>query len=504
MSISIDCQCSQILFIYPYLFDPIKFDEHVQAISRSQWRGKNRMLRVWEQEYFSNEDLLPHVANYLNSEKDLPSTARIWTMTSEALRSPNGGFGAGAKESNVQWELVYPKGRLLFDINCIDLILFRIGVGFVTLHTSVKSPQDQHDAWFDFLHYFRFSGGQRDVKLMASRRIGERDPNTRLPIVVPFYPELMGGIEHHPDGVGILDDLIECALSTGVVESNCPRWWKDVYIPHQLLPYAIIYLDDISEEEIPSMLYRTRNFFHSKQEINPSIDDLRYDHPSLINYTNYQWFFFTLEGGGFLACNSPDNAFFRTVLPSHIERQYYLLFLLTLHQRFAFMMLLDQVAENWPTGGQQTSPEDYRKAFERIRNQLLLFIARGYFAQTMQRGNHHRCYLKWQEMFQLERMYQEINEEIQYMYECLQEQYNLRLQKINDEQRLRTEELEKRLNLIAWYIGVPALVLAYLDAIGGVSWLTALYFLLGGLVLSFSFRGLISFISNRQFRITQK
>ena len=89
------------------------------------------------------------------------------------------------------------------------------------------------------------------------------------------------------------------------------------------------------------------------------------------------------------------------------------------------------------------------KIFERIRDRLLEFTARGYFAQVMQREHHHRVYRRWQEVFQLERIYQEVNDEVREMHEYLQTR--------------QMRELERRLNTLSVLLGIPALVSAFLS-----------------------------------------
>jgi len=198
-------------------------------------------------------------------------------------------------------------------------------------------------------------------------------------------------------------------------------------------------------KDIAELLYRVRNFFPSERVIQPAPDDLRFDHPSLLAYAERMWFVFSLEGGAFVAVNAPETDFFRRELPSHLRNEYFLLFLLTLHQRFALMSLSQQVSEHWLRGDEG----ERAKAFERIRDTLLEFTARGYFSQAMQREHHHRVYQRWQEIFQLERLYQEVSDEVREMHEFLQMR--------------QSKKLEERLNFLTFVIGIPALLFGFLS-----------------------------------------
>ena len=82
----------------------------------------------------------------------------------------------------------------------------------------------------------------------------------------------------------------------------------------------------------------------------------------------------------------------------------------------------------------------------------------------MQRENHHKCYLKWQEIFQIKRLYQEISDEIRFMHTHLQVETDRKVQE-ND------ENLNKVLNIFTWLIGVPVIVLTILDVGTSAGWM---------------------------------
>jgi len=350
------------------------------------------------------------------------------------LQSPSG-LGGSA-----DWFLTLPQKEIPFQLTDVQLSLFRVGVGFLTVSAKPKS-QEIAD-WLDFLHSFRFIRGQRGVGLRMERRTG-------IDQISPFFPQPAGGSEKHPDGKGNFAEIVNAILNTAAIEGDMKGgdWWQEVFVPGQLIPFATLYVDgqDISEEAISELLYRVRNFFPSERVIQPAPEDLRLDHPSLLAYAERMWFVFSLEGGAFVAINAPETDFFRRELPSHLRNEYFLLFLLTLHQRFALMSLSQQVSEHWLRGDEG----ERAKAFERIRDTLLEFTARGYFSQAMQREHHHRVYQRWQEIFQLERLYQEVSDEVREMHEFLQMR--------------QSKKLEERLNFLTFVIGIPALLFGFLS-----------------------------------------
>jgi len=358
----------------------------------------------------------------------------LWRMKNDAFQSPNC-FGAQA-----EWAMVVGGRReVAFQFESIHMALFRIGVGFLTVEASPKCGAVED--WLDFLHYFRFAGGQRGVKIKAQRRTGKDQHE-------PYFPPLAGGTEKHPEGGGALMEIVGALLETAKREGERKEWRREVFIPGQLIPFASLYVDGEMNEQgegITALLYRIRNFFPAHREIAPSPEDSRLDHPSLLSYADKMWFVFAQEGGAFVAFNAPRTDFFRRELPNHLRDQYSLLFLLALHQKFALMSLSQDVSEHWLKG----DFEERLRSFERIRNDILDFTARGYFVQVMQRDHHHRVYRKWQEIFQLERLYREVSDEVREMHEYLLSE--------------QTRRLEQRVNILSTYIAIPALITSFLS-----------------------------------------
>src|SRR5215212_9420351 len=88
--------------VYPFLFDPARFKDRAGAGLASCW-DEQRPLKVWQQARFPQEDLLAHVAEYLNPSEGVEPTALVWELTPEALSSPRG-LGASA-----DWSVQIPR-----------------------------------------------------------------------------------------------------------------------------------------------------------------------------------------------------------------------------------------------------------------------------------------------------------------------------------------------------------------------------------------------------------
>lgn len=454
---------SFIRLVYPFILDGATLDVCEAAIDRREFKPGRKL---WRRSEFPVSELLPHVADYLNPPPGTQPTACLWQVEAEALQSPD---ALGMKKAASEWQLVVDGGKKTIRIGFedIQLALFRAGVGFLTLRVGLST--DHLHEWQDVLHYLRFLRRSR-VHLRVTRRTGiDAD---RRPIVQDYVPPLCRP-PASLDSPLVLGDVVDGLLDTAS-GGRGSRWWREVFVPHQALPYAAFFLEDVPESADALLLYQTHNFFHSEQQVFPAPEDLALDQDHLLPYSARQWWVFSLDGGAFIACQTPDTAFFRETLPRHIDEQYLLLYLLALHQRFALMRLSQEVTGSWlPLEG--TRPSEFEQhaeeVFRRIRNALLSFTARGYFAQVMQRRHHHRCYLRWLDVFQVERLFAEVSLEVREMHDYLLMR-----------RTSQVEALSTSLNVIATIALPPALILGLMDAVGGISLLTAISGLVGGLV----------------------
>ena len=464
---------SFIRFVYPFLFDASDFAQRVAHVDAFRWAD---LGPVWEKKTFPERELLPHVARFLNpGEGDVP-TVRLWQVAPKVLQSP-GGLGGGAKNPGADWCFVQGSGQrskeTRFAIEDCQLTLFHSGVGFLSVRIRPEAT-DVPD-WLDFLHYFRYLRRERNA-VKAVRRVGF-DQQLRQPVVEDYFPALAGG--HREASVKpsrCFDEVVEGLLRTAAGADERGPWWYEVFLSHQAVPYAVLFVAGAPSDETDRqrLLYKLHNFFHAGEGENPAPGELVPDQPHLLPYADGQWFLFSLDGGSFVAFDPPRTPFFGQTLPEHLDGEYLLLFLLALQQRFALMSLSEQVTRRWlPAPQQPDDPARRERIFRRIRDALLSFTARGYFAQVMQRRHHHRCYLRWQETFQIERLYREVSDEVRDMHQYLQMEKTERIERLAEQERDQSARTAKTLNILAAFLLLPSLVLSFLDAVGNESWVRA-------------------------------
>lgn len=441
------------IFVYPFIFEAEKFPAITRAVEKARFKTDDEKdLKVWQAASFPKEDLLPHVSHYLNpSTENVQPTARIWEMTGEALSSYHG-LGNRATwrlhakqtaETGASREVEIP-----FALTNLQLTLFRTGIGFLTVEAA---PSSENIAdWHNFLHFFRFIN-RSGVSLSATRAIGF-DNETKQQKLAPFFPLCECGA----DGRGRFKAIL-CELMAQF-EADC----ADVFIPDQLLPYTALFVKNHPAAEHFQVIHKLRNFFHSEQGKDPAPQDLRPDHPSLLEYGEREWQIFSHDGGSFAAFDAPDTEFFRVNLPQHLRSQYFLLFLLALQQRFALINYSIRISRDW-----FGKDEDFRvAAFEKIRADFFDFAARGYFIQVMQREHHHRCYRFWQETLQVEEFYQNVRHKIGEMHEYLQTRRTEQIKNLNEKQAALIEEQDRKINIlsvsVALLFGLPSLLIGFL------------------------------------------
>ncbi len=474
---TIDRSASFVRLVHPFLFDSRSFAARCRAVDVAKWSGERGEVTVWENDPPQQPEwhLLPHVARYVAADGTAPS-ARFWRLRAAALESRAGLLNVA------NWSAVSHRGEQPFRLEGVELVLFGVGVGVLTLCTRPRSKAPDH--WHDFIHFSRYLRGPSALKIRIDRP-------TKAGGVEPFFPESAGGVARLDHlGRGLLSDVITALVQTASVDGDTPNWDEEGFVSGLLIPYAALYLDGVSAGETPERVYRARGFFYAAQLLHPSDEDRCLDnHPALLPFASRIWLAYSVEGGTFLAFDAPRHDFWRQRLPDHLANEYFLLFLLALHQRLALMALSDEVAGSWPMIPVVEDEAERERAFRQIRDKLLAFTARSYFAQVMQREHHHRVYRRWLETFQIERLYAEVSAEVREMFEY---SLLLRTERIADLQQETAEReqlrqhridlLERRLGQLAFIFGPPGLVVGFLGATGGVRWTVALGLTVAGLL----------------------
>lgn len=426
---TVDARVSTVCFVYPFADTAHdQFARRVAAINAQTWGTSTAFL--WRtKNYAEVDDLLPYVANYLTPEHERDGdvgavpTAQFWTLnlreqegTTTRWAAPRGeGVLAVAGRGDA------PTQSWRFTVDEIQLALFGHGVGFLAFWvTPLDAPYIED--WMTFVHHFRTPVASHGRRVTIDMwRVATHNGRTRYTLAPPSNPL-------PADGAHNFMALRDTLLGTAALDRQV--WWKDAYVRDQLLPYAVYYLDTPARfprtptPEMMTVLFKIRKFFGGDHEVMPTDADLDPNHPTLLPYALHMWFSFSLNGATFTAFNAPANSVYRRALArTSLPEAYFLLFLLTLQQRFTLMALSESVADRWLPALKRSGRggrEDRRAAFATIQDTFLAFTARSYFAQVIQGERHHNYYRKWQDVFQVPQLYAEVRDALEQMRDYME------------------------------------------------------------------------------------
>lgn len=439
-------------FLCPFLFDELRYAERVAAISAAERLDGPKTRPVWgDAPGLPLEAVLCHVRQYLAPAAADP-VFRLWKVNDQWDRV----YGVGREarwfletggHKGAEGGFEKPERSVRFELGAAGkrefgflLAMARSGVGVLVV--NARPSGDSLEEWLDFLHLFRFIGGQRGVRLRCERYVFEA--GTRTKKAEAYFP--VGG---NTAGEGVLRDVVQSLLETGRLKGESETWWREAFVDNQLLPYSGTLVVEGAEAGWDDLLYRLRNTFPGTRTIVLGEADVRATEPHVLQYARYQSHFFSMDGIGFAALNPPDTVFFRETLPAHLREEYFFVVLMCVLQRFTLLHLSELVAE--AAGGGRTSAE-VAEAFERARRLLHEFTGSLYFAQVMHSEHHHGVYRACQQSWMIGEMYQEVRDEIR---------------EIHDFHVLRqANALQRKVSWAVVLLAVPGLFLSFL----GVNW----------------------------------
>jgi hypothetical protein len=418
----IDHSRSTLTFTRPFLFDHNHTPRALELIRNACLStSRGGVIAVWEQLSLPTSDLLPHVADTLTDRPGSPAIATAFRLHNDFLQSED---GLNAKDGFHFLRKADGSLPVLLELDELRLIVFRNGVGFLVQRWRIRS--DMPDVWLDVQHYGRFSTLERGGSLQRAGTYGSSQTFT-------------------------FDSLDTLVLDSTDLTRHLPI--REVFISGRTLPYVVVFAHDVTDEIWPkkTFLYKLRRLFHARQTHLATEEQEAVGPPHFMQYLRNQWFFASLEGGGFVAIDAPADQFFRNALPGHLVSDYFLLFLFALQQRFTLMDLSAEVARRWTSHPGKQPRLELRGAFEGIRDRLFDFTSRYQFVQLVQRENHHSVYQLWRSTFQTKELYDEVCFEVREMSEYL----------LDCDRQVKDERVDRLTLLLTVLIGAPSLAIGF-------------------------------------------
>ena len=373
-----------------------------------------RTSPLWRPFPLPVEDLMPHVARYLNGPGGDASTATILSADVNELAWLTGGT------EGVITIRLRGNRELPFRMVGAHLLLFALDIMMLVIDVRPEREADT-DAWFDLIHYGRFFAGTRSRPIILTRPRG-RAAKAALGVLRAWAPDVATAPSDDAEGAELLRlndmaPLLEVLLQTVSVggeradirassgAETAADQFRQLNIPGQMLVYSVMFLDledrDGSSDQVQALLERTVGQHHSGRQIDAG-PRLAHTDP-VFPYRNLQWLYASSEGGGFLSLRGNTSDFDRTILPAHLRSEYFLAYCFATFQRFALLRLSDEVAER---------ALDRTRPFGDTQRRVLEFTGRCMFVQIAQSQHHHAWYSHVQRQQQVAELHQEVREEV--------------------------------------------------------------------------------------------
>jgi len=398
--------------VLPLAFPRGRFEERCRMISQ-QSDDKGRLL--WELADPSLNDFLPHVRHHLNRRPtsssgpgDMPSPEQdalgfVWQLQPKSIDS--------VLLRSDSWQLCLPQkeGRKVtevrFRITDAYLAVFRPDICFGVIHVTPRSFSVA--SWFDLLHFLRFYGPRAKALTLSGggRRYKMAD------LIGPVVSSALLENERLSFAYG---SQAAAANASGRPPTDPVRYAKDLFVPGEMLVFSSLFLDGVTTEQKPELLARVRGGFHSLQDVRASSGG--HDNRDwLVPYRDGQQFVLSIQGSAFVAFDAGLDQFTNDTLPDHLEKTYFVMFLLVLVQRFALTEFSEQVVWITPRTSSRSKRGALQAQLDRVVNlerQLLEFTGRCFYLQVSQGPDHHLYYDRLRNINQVEGLYREVKEEV--------------------------------------------------------------------------------------------
>lgn len=396
---------SSLRLIMPLAFPELKgrdyrFEQRVQQLASS---GRWQLLGG------ERQGLLSHVRTHFNTTRHHSSHGPGGREgPAEPAIDPALAFGYIFTDAGLS-ELPFPELGFSFrvpgrpdvqaDITGVQLGIFRLGVGFVSL--EIKPRSGALPDWLDALHYLRF---------YRSRGKRLRGSESEAGVASLRIEDFLG-----PVLATVTLDGERSPFANAYDGNGGPQGLpiRELYTRGEFLTYVTLFADGVPEDSQRHLLYTVLNRYRSASQATPAEGDD--DEFWCLPYQGGQQFLNSIEGSAFVAFDAGLAQFDLDTLPSHLRTTYFTLFLLALLQRFALDQLSEAVALS--TGRVLTGSERGHARGELMRitdldSRLLDFTSRCYFVQVSQTSHHHGYYTHLREVNEIEGRYREVTEEI--------------------------------------------------------------------------------------------
>lgn len=456
-----------VRFLFPFSLKEPQPSHRLGFWRRSSWHWSviehlaKRIERTgeWELQKSSSPDyILPHVADFLLPDPQKPIKERYvfaYKLSDRLLqqRVPKGG----------KCQLVVPRGKETFrfpmEIEEVQLYLFRSGVGILVIQVALKPgiqretpPTTTEDAStieplpLDLDRLIQFNRAFRQLQRKG------RNPYLQLP------PRRLSQTQHSqvaPQGLAAAEqpqssaDEGRLAVSELIQELLAPlgregEAWEAFY-ERRLIGYTFALVsrrdesgrpEPIAYDDLKEPLFWLRRSFDP--DYLPGEADLHLDgNPEVLQTFENIYFGLSPEGGAVLAWDN-GKSFIRDQLHARVRDNYFLVFLLALHQRLATIHLARLIAEStYLRYSHSPLRRSVVREVQQLRRRIFEFMVRCWFGEVSTMKMYAEVYQRWQRVFQVHLLLAEVKNKVEELDDYLQ--------------RVQMDRENRVISLVTWF-----------------------------------------------------
>ena len=455
-----DVQEAWTKFVYPFVLD-IKDDsaftrlaEHIAAFQVSI-DSETAPVPMWSEFQYYDSDL-DNMAPYVKRYMRLPQNQRRFVLSNKVVQH----------FSNMQTDRMSSTDHG-FKISEVDLYMFFNGACFLIIEIQpIASPEEPLKVeWIENLNSNLASFTRK-----TSIRLRRTEPLTRQVGNVPvwFHEFTAEGLlqslsKGHPVTLQSLIQHVFLACLNNWEESGPWQPMIDTFLnvygavllskPEETEETGHVHSDflDYATKHI-TVLRKTLTSKNSNHFVRHILDDSEHNYVPYHNVIHSQ----SLEGGFVMAFDNGTQHFSGTRSPAmrSFRTNYFFMMLLAMHQRMSILMYAMAAAD-------AALSTDRAQQSRLLREHIYDFTSRCYFSQASVSEERDQLYRRWQRVFNVSQMYEELKEEIKEI-----DDYMASLAK---ERELEAKDQEirqgaKRTQLYSWisFIFLPVTVVLYI------------------------------------------
>lgn len=396
---------------------------------------------LWREKGFSGQRLFTHVARLIGWDGGDEAIGYRFVLEQPAWKKlglPN--------RTNQELSMLIPKRVIPFYISGIELFLFETGVGFLNFELTYRSDASVEDVISG--NYYAKSFIRRDCKIVYQadgiHQKHETEPITFASLVEKILQPLQVTTYFARHGEKSLCEDRPGQASRDEKSQGAAASLR----PFHGLVFTALVLNNTGLEpqqweiRLKEYLFRLRRSF--KESYKPAPTEFDTDaNPDVARIFENSYWGVSQEGLAnltYLIEDSQTKRFFEGEYLWHVKDEYYYLYILALHQKYALLTLLEEAARLPRVSLPRTDEEAarVRTAIAGLRRKMAEFVMRCVFRQVSNVTHHGRLYEMMRRSLGIDDMLQELHYELELLGTLAE------MEEFKENARLREEQRRQK------------------------------------------------------------